>query len=69
MRPSSPGETKRLASLPIPPVPLCLCLACASVPILGQRPLVDEGIRELFLQGPICLQDSNDPCANSLPQT
>lgn len=60
MRPSSMGDTTRLASLPVPSTGASACvLACASVPILGATPLEVEGTRELFLQGPISLQGSD----------
>lgn len=56
----------RLASLPVPstvPLPVSSLCFCA---YLGATPLGVEGIRDEFLQGPISLQGSNDPCANSL---
>lgn len=60
MRPSSTGDTPRLASLPVPSTGASArVLACASMSILGAMPLEVEGIRELFLQGPISLPGSN----------
>lgn len=66
MRLSLLSETTSLASLPVSPdasmSSLCFCAYLEAT-------LEVEGLRELFLQGPICLQSSNDPYANSLPQT
>lgn len=36
VRLSSPSENTILVSPSVPPMPRCLCLACTSVPILGQ---------------------------------